>query len=99
MKLENIEPKHMEVIRHIVSTGVGIVYIDQELFLVHQFAPADGAVRKTLIQGLCITNLVNNQALGVKVSFSQQQLLSTQLSEIASERREYSEHFKWILYS
>jgi hypothetical protein len=99
MKIEEIGESHINVISALNSQGTAILYIDKELFAIREFIPSDKNIPKTMIQGMNITKLISNHLLGNAITPQQQQTLMNQVTGAQVERREYSPHFSWIMYS
>lgn len=98
MKISIVEKDHLNVVRNIINQGLVVVHVDGELFIVHEFIPADNVIHKTSIQGINITKLVVNQVLGTQITMQQQRAILNQIEALSAERREYSHHYKWTTY-
>jgi len=98
-KVESIGNEQLEVIRYLTSTSVPILFIDNELFAVHEFIPLDNNVPRTVIVGINITDIILQHISGSRITAQQQTQLVQQVENAPVERREYSSHFAWTLYS
>lgn len=98
MRISIVNEDHIGVIKHIVSQGLAVVHIDEELFVIHEFIPADNVLHKTTLQGINITNMIKNHVVGAQITLQQQQAILTQIESLSAEKREYSHHYQWKTY-
>lgn len=97
MKIE-VTDKVLYVIKSLAQQGTPIMLIDNELFAIVQYIPADNNVPQTTIEGRNIGSIVERHASGTSIVQATLTMISAQILDLPIELRRYSSHHSWVTF-
>src|SRR3990167_1745930 len=83
--------------------GLVIVAINDKLYCITKFDPADGNIRKHILEGKDVTELgiqhYSSSPAQLMGGAHEDRTILTKLDLLPTERVEFHEDFKWVMYA